>query len=75
MHHLHSTQTLTSLDLARNKLGDERAHYLANVLQTNTVRSFLFSLVMYLSFSFDVDTQNLGSLSEQNQHSMVTLFA
>ena len=42
------TQTLTTLILYLNQIGDQGAQYLADVLQINTVRQF-FYLNRYLS--------------------------
>jgi len=49
------TQTLTTLDLSYNKIGDQGAQYLGEVLRHNTVRSsFLpvFTIILFLSLSY-----------------------
>jgi uncharacterized membrane protein len=48
VHHYDLTQTLTTLDLSWNKVGEEGAQYLANALQSNNVRYF-FVLINYIS--------------------------
>jgi len=48
-------QTLTTLDLSGNKIGDQGAQYLAEALRHNTVRSSLlhvFIIISFLSLSY-----------------------
>jgi hypothetical protein len=42
MNHFHSIQTLRTLILIDNKIGNEGAQYLANALQINRVRQFFY---------------------------------
>jgi hypothetical protein len=46
-HHLHSKQTLTTLNLWCNQIGIEGAQYLGNALQSNTVSPDTYSPILY----------------------------
>ncbi len=50
-----------------NYIGDEVAQFLANVLQTNTVREPLHSSITRSPSSFNTDTDNVESWREQNR--------
>jgi len=65
VHHFHSIQTLTTLNLTFNRIGDEGAQFLANALQTNTVRELLYSSITGSPSSFNTDTHNVASSREQ----------
>jgi hypothetical protein len=61
-HHLHFfTQTLTTLDLYWNEIGDEGAQHLVDALQNNTVILFVFSSLSYHRLHFS--TQILTTLN------------
>jgi hypothetical protein len=57
----HSMQTLTTLNLAYNVIGDKGAEYLANALQHNTVSLVSNLLILNRSVSFDVGTYYVNS--------------
>jgi Leucine Rich repeat len=61
IHHLHSMQILTTLDLRRNNIGAKGAHSLANALQVNTVRRLLWASISYPPPSWHADTHNAES--------------
>jgi hypothetical protein len=61
VNHHHSIQTLTTLDLGWNEIGVKGAQFLANALQTNTVRELLYSSITRSTWSFNTDTHNVGS--------------
>ncbi len=67
VHHFHSIQTLTTLNLTLNKIGDEGAEFLANALQTNTVRELFYSSITRSPSSFTTDTHNVESYIERNR--------
>jgi len=46
----HHLQTLATLNLESNQIGDEGAQYLGEALQHNTVRPSLFHVVSIISF-------------------------
>ena len=46
------------LNLAKNQIDAEGAQYLANALQANTVRQFLFLSIIYSPSSLHTDTHN-----------------
>lgn len=58
------TQTLTILYLARNEIDTEGARYLADALQSNTVRQYFYSLISSPPSLFDTDTHNIVSRLE-----------
>jgi hypothetical protein len=72
--HLHSIQTLTTLDLGRNQIGGEGAQYLAHALETNTVRKLLYSSIKYSRCPFITDTYNAVSWKEPNRWWRSTIF-
>jgi hypothetical protein len=49
------------LDLEGNEIGGEGAQFLANALQTNTVRELLYSSITHASSSLNTDTHNVES--------------
>lgn len=51
-------QTLTTLYIAENHIGDLGAKYLADALQTNRVILTGITLFILYSFLFDIDTTN-----------------
>jgi len=52
-----SIQTLTSLNLSSNQIGDEGAHHLSIALMSNMVRKVSFSLdTNLIYFIFDIQT-------------------
>lgn len=55
IHHNISIQTLTSLNLRYNKIGDEGVQYLAEELKKNKVRHIVFYSSMYSSLYFKTD--------------------
>jgi Ran GTPase-activating protein (RanGAP) involved in mRNA processing and transport len=57
----HFTQTLTTLDLEFNGIGDEAAQHLADALQNNTVILILSSSISYTYLHFF--TQTLTTLN------------
>jgi len=67
VHRFPSIQTLTTLDLRWEQLGKEGAKFLANALQTNTVRELLYSSITGSPSSFNTDTYNVGSSTEQHR--------
>jgi hypothetical protein len=67
IHHHHSIQTLTTLNLGWNKIGGEGVQFLANALQTNTVREPLYSSITRAPSSLNTDTHNVGSCRQRNR--------
>jgi hypothetical protein len=65
IHHHHSIQTLTTLDLTKNAIGGEGVQFLANALQTNTVSELLYSSITRSPSSLNTDTHNVESWREQ----------
>jgi hypothetical protein len=61
VHHNYSIQTLTTLNVAWNEIGDEGAECLANALQTNTVEELFYSSITRSPSSFNTDTHNVES--------------
>jgi hypothetical protein len=61
MHLSHSIQTLTTLYLTWNEIGDEGAYHLSNALQQNSVRLVLYSSVSCVSVPFDTGTCHIES--------------
>ena len=74
IHHLHYTQTLTTLDLGWNYIGDEGAQSLANTLQVNTVRRLLCASITYSPPSLHTDTYNAESSDQQDRRGRRTVF-
>ena len=73
-------QTLTTLDLTFNKIGDQVAQYLGEALRNNSVRDhhsfFFFFFVLYSSFhafSFHTDTHYTPPWAESNRSSRCTI--
>jgi hypothetical protein len=58
-------QTLTTLNLNSNNIGDEGARHMAQALQSNTVSEVLSTSVTYPLLCFDTDTHHAESLREQ----------
>jgi len=67
VHRFASIQTLTTLDLRGKQLGKEGTKFLANALQTNTVRELLYSSITGSPSSFNTDTHNVESWMEGHQ--------
>ncbi len=55
------------MHLTTNRIGDEGAKFLADALETNTVRQFIFLSITYLLFAFNIDSYSAESLGEQNR--------
>jgi len=58
-------KSLTTLDLAHNRIGPEGTRDLAIVLQKQTVRQFFFSFLLYLIYS---SIQTLTTLNLYNNY-------
>jgi hypothetical protein len=54
-------QTLTTLNVAYNNIGDEGAQHLTNALQSNAVRDVLFLSNMYQLLCSNTDTHHTES--------------
>ena len=67
IHHLHCAQTLATLILCRNDIGDEGAQSLANAFQVNTVRRLLCSSIAYSPVSLYTDTHNARSSEQRHR--------
>jgi Ran GTPase-activating protein (RanGAP) involved in mRNA processing and transport len=64
------SQTLTTLELSKNQIGDRGIQTLAEVIRTNTVRERCFLLfIFYCSFLFVSDTYYTWSRKESDQRS------
>jgi hypothetical protein len=66
--HIHlnySTQTLTSLDLSENLIGNRGTQFLATVLKNNRVSNFFhYQLGIFSLLSFCIDSHNTKSSRE-----------
>ncbi len=60
-HHYLSIQTLTTLDLGNNHIGDHGPQHLAQALQNNTVRQVFFLTTTDSPLSFNTDTHHAQS--------------
>ena len=67
-YYLHFIQTLTTMDLRGNNIGDAGAQYWASALQVNRVRLDFSPPHSRLLSSFRTDAHNAVSLWEQHQH-------
>jgi len=68
-------QTLTTLELHRNRIGDEGAQYLGEALRRNTVRSsllhaFTIASFLYLSYRHSLHSIFTGMKSELKVHNI-----
>jgi hypothetical protein len=54
-------QTLTTLNLAQNEIGDKGAEHLANALRHNTVSLVSNLLILYGFLSSDIGTNHFNS--------------
>jgi hypothetical protein len=61
------TQTVTSLDLSSNQIGDRGAQDLANALQINKVTPISFFASRHHSPTFHTDTHHTRPLLQSNQ--------
>jgi len=57
-------QTLTTLDLSRNEIGDKGAEHLANALQQNKVTRLTSVFFLTLHVLFFIDTDHTWSRME-----------
>jgi hypothetical protein len=60
-----SIQTLTTLDVEENRIGNVGAQYLVDVLQNNTVKILISYL--FILYSFNVYTDYIGSQMQSNR--------
>ena len=74
IHHLHCTQTLTTLNLRATRSAMKGAQSLANALQVNTVRRLLCASITYSPPSLHTDTHNAGSSIQQHRPWRSTVF-
>ncbi len=56
MHLSHSVQTLTTLNISYNQIGNKGTEYLANALKRNTTRLYSCLLIVHASKSINADT-------------------
>src|SRR3984957_5455407 len=72
-YHLHFfTQTLTTLDLRWNQIGEQGAQHLANALHNNTVNHFLYSSISLPSALFHTDTHHTQPSTQSNRRARGT---
>ncbi len=65
IHHYLSIQTLITLNLGCNCIGDGGAQHLAQALQNNRVRDVFFFPTTYSPLSFNTDTHHAQSFLQQ----------
>ena len=68
-------QTLTTLDLAGNEIGDVGAQHFAHALEQNAVRLVAQLHIQYKFAVFDTDTYPIRSLELQNRHCRNNIFS
>jgi len=70
----HLTQTLTELNLGKNKIGDQGAQCLANALEINKVTNNFYSHLLHIHHYHLIDTCRTASWSERNQRPRDRMF-
>jgi hypothetical protein len=58
-------QTLTTLDISVNNIGDKGVEYLVRALQSNTVRHILGSSITYQLLCVNIDTYHAQCCGQQ----------
>src|ERR1700722_741712 len=66
------TQTLTTLDLSSNQIGEQGAQHLANALGNNTVNHLLYSSISLPSALFHTDTHHARPPGQSNRRARDT---
>jgi hypothetical protein len=64
MHLNHSIQTLTTLNILCNQIGNKGTEYLANALKRNTVRLHSCLLIANTSKSINADTYRAAAYTK-----------
>jgi UDP-3-O-acyl-N-acetylglucosamine deacetylase len=64
-YHTVSIQTLTTLNIYGNKIGDEGARHLGHALQNNAVREVLSLSITYQLLCFNTDTHHSEAYAER----------